>query len=229
MYSYVDDKAALRMDTLLPKTHWAYNGPYQDYPYDPEAAGKLLDEAGWKLEEGDTYRTNEAGDRWPSSSPPRPPQFRQTWAAVVEQNLMDCGIQLIRQHVPSSWWFGDSTGLERRDFELGAFAWVGETNPQGRTLYACNQIPLPSNNWEGQNDMGWCNETASNAVIQADNTLKKEDRIKWYDILQQEFAQGHGLAAAVPARGGRCLEQQPGRPDKSTRPSTAPPARPTGP
>ena len=59
VYPYVEDKAGLRMDSWIPKTHWAYKGPYQDYPYDPVAAGKLLDEAGWKLTEGDTYRTNE--------------------------------------------------------------------------------------------------------------------------------------------------------------------------
>ena len=188
VYSFVDDKAALRMDSFLPKTHWAYKGPYQDYPYDPAAAGKLLDEAGWKLKEGDTYRTNEAGEPLAVKFTTTTSAFRQTWAAVAEQNLLGCGIQLIRQHVPASWFFGDSTGLKRRDYELGAFAWVGQTNPSERTLYACNQIPLPSNNWEGQNGMGWCNETASNAAVQGDNNLKKEDRIKWYDILQQEFA-----------------------------------------
>ncbi len=188
VYPYVEDKAGLRMDSWNPKTHWAYKGPYQDYPYDPEAAGKLLDEAGWKLAEGATYRTNEAGDTLALKFTTTTAAFRQTWAAVAEQNLLGCGIQLIRQHVPASWWFGDSTGLKRRDFELGAYAWVGQTNPAGRTLYACNQIPLPSNNWEGQNSMGWCNETASNAIIQANNTLKKEDRVKWYDINQQEFA-----------------------------------------
>ena len=91
--------------------------------------------------------------------------FRQTWAAVAEQNLLGCGIQMIRQHVPASWWFGDTTGLARRDFELGAYAWVGESDPKGRTLYACDQIPLPSNNWEGQNYMGWCNKTASDAIV----------------------------------------------------------------
>jgi len=188
VYSFVDDKAALRMDSFLPKTHWAYKGPYQDYPFDPVAAGKLLDDAGWKLKEGDTYRTNDKGDTLALKFTTTTSAFRQTWAAVAEQDLLGCGVQLIRQHVPASWWFGDSTGLKRRDYELGAFAWVGQTNPQSRTLYACNQIPLPSNNWEGQNGMGWCNEKASNAAIQGDNNLKKEDRVKWYDILQQEFA-----------------------------------------
>ena len=101
---------------------------------------------------------------------------------------MACGIQIIRQHAPASWWFGDTTGLARRDFELGAYAWVGESEPKGRTLYACDQIPLPSNNWEGQNYMGWCNETANDAIVQANNTLLHEDRVKAYDIFQKEFA-----------------------------------------
>ena len=37
--------------------------------------------------------------------------FRQTWAAVWEKQMADCGIQILRSHVPSSWWFGDTTGL----------------------------------------------------------------------------------------------------------------------
>src|SRR5688572_7099935 len=37
VYTYVSDdvKPTLRMDSFLPKTHWAYGGPYTDYPYDP--------------------------------------------------------------------------------------------------------------------------------------------------------------------------------------------------
>ena len=176
------------MDTFLPKTHWAYSGPYTDYEFDVEKGGALLDEAGWKLPEGGTVRQNEAGDVLAVKFTTTTAQFRQTWAAVVEQNLADCGIQMLRQHVPASWWFGDTTGLARRDFELGAYAWVGESDPKGRTLYACNQIPLPSNNWEGQNYMGWCNETASNAVVAANNTLDRDERIASYDILQKEFS-----------------------------------------
>jgi len=36
--------------------------------------------------------------------------------------------------------------------------------------------------------MGWCNETASNAIKSANNTLDKEERIAQYAIVQQEFA-----------------------------------------
>jgi len=188
VYPYVEDKGALRMDSFLPKSHWAYGGPYQDYAYDVEAGSQLLEEAGWTDANGDGVREKD-GNPLAIKFTTTTAQFRQTWAAVAEQNLADCGIQLIRLHVPASWWFGDSTGLQRRDFELGAYAWVGQANPAGRTLYACNQIPLPSNNWEGQNYMGWCNEEASQAVVLANNTLVRDERAAAYDIVEQNFAE----------------------------------------
>ncbi|MCB0257555.1 MAG: peptide ABC transporter substrate-binding protein, partial [Anaerolineae bacterium] len=190
VYTYVPDdvKASLRMDSFLPKTHWAYSGPYQDYPYSVEDGGALLDEAGWTMDDSSGYRVNADGDTLELTLTTTNAQFRQTWAAVVEQQLADCGILLIRQHTPASWWFGDTTGLARRDFELGAFAWVGQADPGGRTLYACDQIPTPENNWEGQNGMGWCNELASQNIVIATNTLEREQRIAAYNIVQEEFA-----------------------------------------
>ena len=188
VYPYVEDGAALRMDSFLPQTHWAYNGPYSDLPqYDPEAGKALLEEAGWAAGDG-PVRANADGELLVLKFATTSAQFRQTWSAVMIQNLADCGIQIIPTYAPASWWFGDTTGLARRDFELGAFAWVGQADPAGRTLYACDQVPLPSNNWEGQNYMGWCNETASRAIVAANNTLVREERIANYDIVQQEFA-----------------------------------------
>ncbi len=185
VYPYVEDPSALLMDSFLPKTHWAYSGPY-DFPwYDPEAGKALLEEAGWT---GSPVRSNADGAVLSLKFTTTSAQFRQTWSAVMIQNLAACGIQIIPTYAPASWWFGDTTGLSRRDFELGAFAWVGQADPAGRTLYACDQIPLPSNNWEGQNFMGWCNPTASDAIVRANNTLIREERIAAYDIVQREFA-----------------------------------------
>ena len=190
VYTYVPDdvKASLRMDSFVPKSHWAYGGPYQDYEYSVEKGNALLEEAGWTLSEDAAYRVNANGDTLELTLTTTNAQFRQTWAAVVEQQVADCGILLIRQHTPASWWFGDTTGLARRDFELGAFAWVGQADPSGRSLYACDQIPTPANNWEGQNGMGWCNELASQNVVLANNTLERDVRAAAYNIVQEEFA-----------------------------------------
>ncbi|MBP7962674.1 MAG: peptide ABC transporter substrate-binding protein [Caldilineaceae bacterium] len=189
VYPYVEEPDTLLMDAPWPTSHWVYSGPYTDMPqYDPAAGAALLDEAGWTLADGAAVRTNAAGEVLALKYATTTAQFRQTWSAVMEQNLIACGFQILRNHVPASWWFGDTTGLARRDFELGAFAWVGQTEPAGRTLYACDQIPLPSNNWEGQNYMGWCNETANAAIVKATNTLLREDRVAAYDAFQKEFA-----------------------------------------
>lgn len=183
-----EEQAALVMDTNLPQGHWALaTEGLTIYPFDVEQGGALLDEAGWTLEEGAAVRTNEAGDPLSLGFVTTNAQFRQTWSAVFIQQMAACGIQIIPTYAPGSWWFGSTTGLARRDFELGAFAWVGEPDPGGQTLYACNQIPLPSNNWEGQNAMGWCNETASRAILAANNTLDRDERIAQFAIFQQEF------------------------------------------
>jgi ABC-type transport system substrate-binding protein len=182
------DQQKLLMDTNLPQGHWALaTEGLTTYPFDAERGAELLDAAGWTLAEGGTVRTNEAGDQLSLSFTTTNAQFRQTWSAVFIQQMAACGIEIIPTYAPGSWWFGSATGLRRRDFELGAYAWVGETDPGGQTLYACNQIPLASNNWNGQNYMGWCNETASRAILAANNTLDREERIAQYAIFQQEF------------------------------------------
>jgi ABC-type transport system substrate-binding protein len=133
------------------------------------------------------YRVNAAGDELSIKMTTTDAAFRQTWAAVWEQQMAGCGIRVVRLHVPATWWFGDTTGNSRRDFEVGAWGWVGQADPAGVTLYACDQIPFPDNGWVGQNYMGWCNETASNAIRAANNTLVKEERIAEYTKFQAEF------------------------------------------
>ncbi|MEW6093037.1 MAG: ABC transporter substrate-binding protein [Chloroflexota bacterium] len=183
-----DQQEGLVLNTMMRSGHWAYAGDENItiYDFDPVAGAALLEEAGWALAD-DGYRYNEAGEILSLKFTTTSAAFRQTWAAVWEQQMAACGMEIIRLHVPASWWFGDTTGLARRDFELGAYAWVGQVDPGGVTLYACDQIPSPANGWEGQNYPGWCNEAASAAIKNANNTLIQQERIDNYKILQQEY------------------------------------------
>jgi len=189
-----DDKAKLLMDTFIPKDSAWYaknvdpNAAVVDYTYDITAAGKLLDDAGWKLPDGAALRANDKGDPLTLKFTTTNAQFRQTWGAVFVKQMQSCGVQLLPSYIPGSIWFGSNSGLRRRDFELGAYAWVGEPEPPGYTLYACEQVPMPTNNWDGQNYMGWCNEKASTAVKSQANMLNKDERKKQYLIVQEEFS-----------------------------------------
>ena len=187
-YLSAEQQQRLLMDTFLPKTHWAAaTTGITTYPFDVTKGQALLDAAGWKLGQNQIVRANAAGDPLSLRFTTTDAQFRQTWSAVFIQQMAACGIQIIPNYAPSSWWFGSNTGLRRRDFELGALAWIGEPDPKGQTLYACNSIPLPTNDWQGQNYMGWCNPTASEAIIAANNTLDRAERMRQYAIVQQEF------------------------------------------
>jgi ABC-type transport system substrate-binding protein len=184
-----EQRSGLVMHTNIPRSHWAYAGDENItiYDFDPVAGGALLDQAGWTLDANTGYRVNAAGDELSIKMTTTDAAFRQTWGAVWEQQMAACGIRVVRLHVPASWWFGDTTGNSRRDFEVGAWGWVGQADPSGVTLYACDQIPFPENGWVGQNYMGWCNETASNAIRAANNTLVKDERIAQYTSFQSEF------------------------------------------
>jgi ABC-type transport system substrate-binding protein len=190
-YPLLNDEQAqgLVLNTFIRQGHWAYAGDENItiYEFSPEKGGALLDEAGWTLAEGAAVRTKEDGSVLALKFYTTTAAFRQAWAAVWEKQMADCGIQILRSHVPSSWWFGDTTGLAVRDFELGAYAWVGQFDPGGQTLWACDQIPLPENNWVGQNYMGWCNEAASAAIKKANNTLIQQERVDNYRIVQAEY------------------------------------------
>ena len=184
-------QAKLPMNSWIPNDHWAYAGDENItiYEFDPEKGKALLDEAGWTLAEGADFRQNAAGEELSLQFTTTTATFRQTWAAVLEQQLANCGIRMIRLHAPASWWFGDTTGLARRDFTLGAYAWVGEADPGWLALYSCDQIPSPSNGWEGQNYPGWCNEAATAALKNANNTLIKDERIEFYKEQQKYFTE----------------------------------------
>lgn len=183
-----EEQGKLIMDTWIPKSSPFYAAPSIDYTFDITKGGALLDEAGWKLPDGGNVRQNAAGEPMILRFTTTNAQFRQTWAAVFEKQMAACGIVIQRSHVPGAIWFGSSSGLRRRDFDLGAFAWVGEPDPAGVSLYSCENIPTPANNWQGQNYMGWCNEKASSAIKNANNTLNNDERKKFYAEHQDEFA-----------------------------------------
>ncbi len=187
-----DQQANLFMDTNIPGVSWAhYDGPeIVKYDFDAAKGMALLEEAGWTAgadAPAGTIRSNANGDRLSLKFTTTTAAFRKTWSAVFVSQMKACGIEILALYAPASWWFGSSTGLRHRDFELGAYAWVGETDPKGQTLYACNQIPVAENGWAGQNYMGWCNKTASDAINAANNSLVRADRIAQYKIFQIEF------------------------------------------
>ena len=182
----ITERDQLVVNSFLPNDHWAYDSTMPIYTYDPVQASALLDAAGWMLSPGDTYR-KKSGKELVLTASSTTSSFRQVWISAWENQLKGCGIHLLRNHIDSNTLFGDLTGLRVRDFELGAYAWYTPLDPGGRTLYSCDAIPSPENNWQGQNFSGWCNTIASDAIQEANSTLVRANRITAYHTVQQEL------------------------------------------
>jgi peptide/nickel transport system substrate-binding protein len=191
---------SLVMHSWIPSTNWAYAGDENItiYPYDPEEGMRVLDEAGWVDADGDGVREKDGVRLSLTIRTTSGNVMRERLTQLFEQNQADCGIEIIIDLLPGSVWFGDETGLQVGDFELGEYAWVGEMDPGGRTIYACDQICSPTpfelegyegpGDFSGQNFAGWCNPVATEAIILAtEGTLIQEERKEAYLILQQEY------------------------------------------
>ena len=75
---------------------------------------------------------------------------------------------------------GSGGPLYSRTFDAAIYTWIGGDDPQYIGLYGCSGIPTKENNYSGQNDPGWCNKSADDALKQSeqnpDVALSREKR-----------------------------------------------------
>jgi peptide/nickel transport system substrate-binding protein len=80
---------AVRATGILPPSHWAYNGDVPRYDYDPAAARKLLDQAGYPDPDGPGGRPRFSLTYKTSSD-----LFRISLARLIAQQLAEVGIDV---------------------------------------------------------------------------------------------------------------------------------------
>lgn len=143
--------------TEVDNTPWA-NTDLAPVPYDPEAAKKLLDDAGWKV--GPTGIREKNGVKLSfRHSTTAGNQTRENLQLLFQQNLKDIGVEMVIQNYPAATLFGgcSSNGV----FGTGNFDMIGFANkPVGIDLAAewsdffltssikdCQTNPAGSNAW----------------------------------------------------------------------------------
>ncbi len=171
------------IDTYLPPQHPLYNDQVATYPFDPEAAGALLDEVGWIDDDGNAFTPRVASgvigvtDGTPLSVTYETTgsSLRQQITAIIQQSLAQCGIETSIQYYPASEWFmeGPEGKLFGRRFDLGEFTWSTGVQPRC-DLYLSSQVPgtegetwvsiqdgeertFSTSGWSGQNNPGFTN------------------------------------------------------------------------
>lgn len=179
------------LDSWLVPGQWAAAPADQitRYPYDPEKAKALLDEAGLGDTNGDGIREFAGEPITVTLITTVNTPVRQAAAERIKEDMKGLGIIVEVQELPLTEMYSSGGPLFQRQFELALFGWIASPDPAGFVLWSCKAVPSESNSWTGNNFSGWCFRDADRAISVATTSLKRDERLAAYLKQQQLFTQ----------------------------------------
>jgi ABC-type transport system substrate-binding protein len=162
--------------SIIPEESWAYS-PGQTYSYDPAAAKRLLDEAGFRDPDGD-------GPRMRFDKPIRygvsgSSVAGRNYAVVVQNQLKDVGVPIEIQTFEGTTLFDE---MRRGNFHIGYSQWVGGNQDPifYKDLFATSEIPTQTK--ISRNRSRYSNPELDKLVEEAVNTF---DRVRARELYRQ--------------------------------------------
>ncbi|RDD60850.1 ABC transporter substrate-binding protein [Ferruginivarius sediminum] len=156
----------------IPPTIWSYNEEIEDYPYDPEKAKQLLEEAGY----GDGFET----DVWamPVQRPYNPNARRM--AELIQSDWQKVGVDA---EIVSYEWGEYLARSKRGEHETVLLGWTGDNGDPDNFLY----VLLGCDAASGANRARWCYEPFNDLLLKAKRTADKQKRAELYQEAQVIF------------------------------------------
>jgi peptide/nickel transport system substrate-binding protein len=170
--------------SYLPSQDPLYKPDVSTYSFNVAAAGKLLDQAGWKDDDHDTSTPRKAAgvSGIPSGTPfevnyvTTDAVQRQQVSSILVKSLAQCGIQVNVHYLDVNTLYapGPDGILFGRNFDLVEFAMGISGIEPPCDWYTSAKIPNKANNWVGTNVSGYRNP-AFDTVCQASEQLLPDD------------------------------------------------------
>ncbi len=161
---------------LLAPGNWAYEADVRQYPYDPDRARRLLDEAGFPLPAGGR------GPRFTLSYKTSTDKLRLRIAEVMANQLAAVGISLERRSLEWGTFFED---VKRGNFETYTLVWVGVSDPD-HLFYAFHSSMQPP---RGANRGRYANADVDRWLEEARRTGDRIERRRLYGLVQKQLAE----------------------------------------
>jgi peptide/nickel transport system substrate-binding protein len=141
----------------------------RQYGYDPAAARKLLDEAGFSTLRNNV-RHNAAGEKLSIElGTTAGNRVRELVAQVIQSQLRQVGIEVRLKAEPPRIFF---EAMGKRTYGgLGMYAWVQRPEGVPRSSLHSKEIPSAENGWSGQNYPGYANTEMDKALDAAEREL----------------------------------------------------------
>ncbi len=164
--------AATPAKNPIPPTMWSYNNAVEDDAYDPEAAKKMLEEAGVKDLSMKVWAMPVA----------RPYMLNARRAAeLIQADFAKVGVNV--EIVTYEWAeYLDRSKAKDRDGAV-MLGWTGDNGDPDNflhTLLGCDAVG-------GNNRAQWCNEEFNDLVVKAKTTTDQAERTRLYEEAQVVF------------------------------------------
>ncbi len=174
----------LLLGYTYPASSYWENTPYENpevepYPYDPEMAVQLLEEAGWVDSNGDGTRDKDGTElvlRYITNQR----QIRIDVQVVVQQAFQELGIGIELENYPSDIFFNsyaDGGPAATGQYDIAEWSSSPGAFPDPDTVrFLCSQIPTPENP-VGDNWQGYCNEELDALFAEQARTTDYDARV----------------------------------------------------
>jgi peptide/nickel transport system substrate-binding protein len=176
--------------TQTPASYWDslpfYNNPpVKNYPYDPEGAKKLLDQAGWVDSNGDGSR-DKNGVELVLTYGTTISEIRQNVQAVIQQQLAAVGIKVELQSYESDAFFAQDGPAARGEVDI--MQWTdGPSVPDPDVYYwYCSEIPT-ADYPAGSNWQYICDEKLDSLLTLQTSQVDPNERQKTISQINQIF------------------------------------------
>lgn len=159
--------------SLLPPESWAYNGDIPHYDHNPEAARRLLDQAGYAPTNGVRFHLTMKTSTEEST---------RLIAAVLQQQLRDVGIALDIRTFEFATFFSDVT---RGEYQVHSLRWAGGNEDPDIFEYIFHSAKFPPN---GADRTYYSNPRVDALIDQARTELDPAVRKQLYAEIQSILA-----------------------------------------
>jgi peptide/nickel transport system substrate-binding protein len=168
-------KQVVANGTEPPKSPY-HNPNVVKYNYDVKLANQLLDEAGWKMS-GDGIRRKSGQPLNLTLMSTSGNKSRERYEQLLQADWRKIGVDLEIKNQPAKVFFGE-TMRKRKFTHLAMYSWIKDPLALSDTLWRCDYIPSPANNFMGQNQPGFCDKRTDELLKKASRELDDQKRAK---------------------------------------------------
>jgi peptide/nickel transport system substrate-binding protein len=162
----------------------AYDPTVKKHPYDPAAARRELDAAGWHAGAGGVRYNNGVPLAFTISTQSEANLNIQV-ETLAQAYWKSVGARVTIKNAPTSVFFDNSTAgiLQGGKYDAAIFTWAASADPDDSAIYSGdNFVP------RGQNNLFWNDPAATKAMNDALATVDMKRRVADYHIVQQRMA-----------------------------------------